>query len=63
MINPIAERPANLVNEGLLAGQRDYFPKEAPGIIGVSNRVAWTNTDAIGHAVTNKDGYVDKISG
>ena len=42
---------------------KKYVPKEARGVIGVSNKVVWTNTDAFGHTVTSTDGYVDKISG
>ena len=40
-----------------------YVPKETRGVIGVSNKVVWTNTDVTGHTVTTDDGYVDKING
>jgi plastocyanin len=40
-----------------------YVPKETRGVIGVSNKVVWTNTDVTGHTVTTDNGYVDKING
>lgn len=42
---------------------RNYVPKDARGILGLSNRVIWTNADSIGHTVTTQNEYVDKISG
>lgn len=40
-----------------------FVPKEARGVIGLSNKVSWTNDDVTGHTVTSDNGYVDKING
>jgi plastocyanin len=40
-----------------------FVPKEAHGMLGVSNKVVWTNTDITGHSVTSDNGYVDIING
>jgi plastocyanin len=45
------------------SSHRNYVPKNVRGVLGLSNRVVWTNTDSIGHTVTTGDEYVDKISG
>jgi plastocyanin len=41
----------------------NFVPKAVQGIMGVSNRVVWTNTDSVPHSVTSDDGYTDIISG
>lgn len=40
-----------------------FVPKSARGIIGVSNKVTWTNTDFVMHSVTSDSDYVDPING
>jgi plastocyanin len=41
----------------------NFVPKSAQGILGISNRVVWTNIDSVPHSVTSNDGYNDLISG
>src|SRR5262249_36241101 len=41
----------------------NFVPKQAQGILGLSNRVVWTNTDSVPHSVTSNDAYNDLISG
>ena len=45
------------------SSQWNYVPKAVRGILGISNKVVWTNADTIGHTVTTRDEYVDKING
>ena len=33
------------------------------GIIGISNKIVWTNDDVTAHTVTSDNQYVDKING
>ena len=41
-----------------------FVPKETRGVIGISNRIIWTNDDYVGHTVTSDDPkYVDKLNG
>lgn len=40
-----------------------YAPGNARGVYGISNKIIWTNTDAVMHTVTSDDGYDDRISG
>jgi plastocyanin len=42
---------------------QNFIPKQAPGTLGLSNRVVWTNTDSVPHSVTSDTGYNDLISG
>lgn len=42
---------------------RNYVPNNTRGVLGLSNKVVWTNADSIGHTITTRDGYVDMISG
>jgi plastocyanin len=44
------------------SSQRNYVPKNVRGILGVSNKVVWTNADTIGHTVTTRDEYTDSTS-
>ena len=46
----------------LESNPRNFVPNDVRGILGLSNRVVWTNNDVTAHTVTNDD-YVDKISG
>ena len=61
--------PAESVSVTIVEGawqessQRNYVAKNARGILGLSNKVVWTNADAIGHTVTTRDGYADVIGG
>jgi plastocyanin len=43
---------------------QNFVPKVVRGIIGMSNRIVWTNMDSTtSHTVTSDNGYVDVISG
>lgn len=64
VLNPAEELKVNIAEGASLPTNGQFFvPKEARGVIGVSNKVVWTNTDVTGHTVTTDDGYVDLISG
>ena len=39
------------------------MPKSALDIVGISNNVAWTNTDSAMHSVTSDNDSVDPING
>ncbi|MGI0049106.1 MAG: cupredoxin domain-containing protein [Nitrososphaera sp.] len=40
-----------------------YKPREARAVLGLSNKVVWTNDDSIPHTVTTDDDYEDPYSG
>lgn len=53
-----------LENSFVESNPRNYDPKSVRGILGVSNRVVWTNNDTFGHTVTSDEpAYVDQING
>src|SRR5215208_792105 len=63
-LNPAEEVKVDIAQGASLPTSGQFFvPKESRGVIGVSNKVVWTNTDVTGHTVTTDDGYVDLISG
>lgn len=41
----------------------DYEPKRAVAVLGVNNKVVWTNNDSTAHTVTPGHRYVDGYSG
>jgi hypothetical protein len=41
----------------------NFVSKAVQRILGLSNRVVWTNTDSVPHSVTSDNGYTDLISG
>lgn len=41
----------------------NFEPKQIRTALGVSNKVVWTNTDAVPHSVTSDNNYVDPING
>ena len=45
----------------LESNPRNFVPNDVRGVLGLSNRVVWTNNDVTAHTVTNDD-YVDKIN-
>jgi|SRR5690606_20346 len=62
--------PAEIVNVRILkdsfveSSPKNFEPKSVRGILGVSNKVVWTNEDTFGHTVTSDEpAYVDQISG
>ena len=64
VLNPAEPVKVNIAEGASLPTNGQFFvPKESRGVIGVSNKVVWTNTDVTGHTVTTDNGYVDKING
>ena len=61
--------PAEQVNVAIVEGSsqpsqaKNFEPKDARGIMGISNKVVWTNDDVTAHTVTSDNQYVDKING
>jgi plastocyanin len=42
---------------------KNFEPKETKGVLGVSNKVVWTNADVTPHSVSTDNNYVDPING
>lgn len=64
VLNPPQTTHVNIVPGASSPSQTiNFVPKQAQGILGLSNRVLWTNTDSVPHSVTSNDGYNDLISG
>ena len=64
VLNPAETVKVNIAEGSSLPTNGQFFvPKEARGVIGLSNKVEWTNGDVTGHTVTSDNGYVDKING
>jgi plastocyanin len=42
---------------------KNFEPKEVTGIMGISNKIVWTNDDVTAHSVTSDNQYVDKVNG
>ena len=40
-----------------------FVPKDARGIIRVSNNITWTNGDSVMHSLTSDSDYVDPVKG
>jgi len=62
--------PAEVINIRILqdsfveSNPKNFEPKSARGIIGLSNQIAWTNEDIFAHTVTSDaPAYVDQING
>jgi plastocyanin len=65
ILNPTQTTQVTIVEGAVLQTQANHFvPKDARGVIGLSNKVMWTNKDSTPHTVTSDDPqYVDKING
>jgi plastocyanin len=64
VLNPPEVTEVTIVQDaGLDTNPRNFVPKEIRGVIGVSNKVVWTNEDGTGHTVTSDNGYDDAING
>jgi plastocyanin len=62
--NPAQTTKITIVKNAVLeSNPKNFDPKDVRGIIGVSNRVTWTNQDAVAHTITSDAGYVDAING
>lgn len=61
--------PAEHVNVAIIEGSaqpaqtKNFEPKEVRGIMGISNKIVWTNNDVTAHTVTSDNQYVDKVNG
>jgi plastocyanin len=61
--------PADHVNVAIKEGSsqpsrtKNFEPKEVRGIMGISNKIVWTNNDVTAHSVTSDNQYVDKVNG
>lgn len=61
--------PADHVKVTIIEGSsqpsqtKNFEPKEVRGVLGISNKVIWTNTDVTAHSVTSDSQYVDKVNG
>jgi plastocyanin len=42
---------------------RNFVPNDIRGVIGLSNKVVWTNNDITSHTVTSDDGFEDRVNG
>lgn len=63
VLNPRDTTAVQIVEGASLeSNPRNFVPNDVRGILGLSNRVEWTNNDVTSHTVTNDD-YVDKING
>lgn len=67
ILEPPEVTPIAIAEGSALATNPEFFvPKEGAGVrgvLGISNKVVWTNEDTVPHTVTSDDGYVDKING
>lgn len=61
--------PAQTVKVSIDAGSsqpsqtKNFEPKVARGVLGISNKVVWTNDDVTPHSVSTDNNYVDPING
>ena len=61
--------PAEHGNVAIIEGSaqpsqsKNFEPKEVTGIMGISNKIVWTNDDVTAHSVTSDNQYVDKVNG
>jgi plastocyanin len=52
-----------VVDASLPGTTKPFDPKEVRAVLGLSNKVVWTNKDSIPHTVTTDTGYKDPYSG
>jgi plastocyanin len=63
-LNPRDTTAVQIVEGAALeSNSRNYVPKEVRGLLGLSNKVVWTNNDSTSHTVTSDDDYVDRVNG
>lgn len=64
IVNPPEVTNVQIVEGSALESQtRNFVPKDARAILGLSNKVVWTNNDGTSHTVTSDEGYHDQLSG
>jgi plastocyanin len=64
--NPEQTTPITIVKDaGLESNPKNFVPNDVRAVLGLSNKVTWTNQDSNFHTVTTDDGenYVDAING
>ncbi len=63
ILNPRDTTAVQIVEGASLeSNERNYVPDDVRGVLGLSNKVVWTNNDVTSHTVTNDD-YVDRVNG
>ena len=65
ILSPKETTNVGIVKDAVLESSKDHFkPYEVRAVLGVSNRVEWTNNDLVAHTVTSDDPqYTDAING
>lgn len=64
VLNPRGVTEIQIVEGAVLeTNTRNFVPKDARGVLELSNKVVWTNNDGTSHTVTTDDDYVDQING
>jgi plastocyanin len=65
VLSPKETTTVGIVKDAVLESSKDHFkPYEVRAVLGVSNRVEWTNNDLVAHTVTSDDPqYSDVING
>lgn len=64
ILQPSESVKVSIAPGAYLASNSDSFvPKQVRGVLGISNKVVWTNADTVAHTVTSDNGYIDKING
>ncbi|MGH9877341.1 MAG: cupredoxin domain-containing protein, partial [Nitrososphaerales archaeon] len=64
ILNPAGKVDVKIVPGSSLDTNGKFFvPVEVRGVLGLSNKVVWNNTDTVAHTVTSDNNYVDKING
>lgn len=62
--NPEETTKVTIVKDaGLESNPKHYDPSDMRALLGLSNKVTWTNLDSTLHTVTSDDDYVDAING
>ena len=62
---PMQTTEVTIVKDALLQSSKDHFkPTDVRAVLGISNRVEWTNNDSVAHTVTGDDPqYEDVVNG
>jgi plastocyanin len=65
VLHPSQTTKVTIVKDASLqSNPKNFVPKDVRGVLGVSNKVVWTNDDGVPHTVTGDDPqYIDKING
>jgi plastocyanin len=65
ILEPAQTTAVTIVKDAVLqSNPNNFVPKDARAVLGLSNKVIWTNNDEATHTVTSDDPvYIDKING